>query len=43
MPWMFKFLGVDIKSWPAIERWSERMLEREAVKVILERAPKFGH
>lgn len=43
MPWMFKFLGVDIKSWPMIEKWAERMLAREAVRDILERAPKFGH
>ena len=43
MPWMFTFLGVDIKDWPAIQRWSERMLARKAVKEILERAPRFGH
>lgn len=43
MPWMFKFLGVDIKDWPNIEAWSERMLVREAVKKILERGPTYGH
>lgn len=43
MPWMFKFLGVDIKDWPNIEAWSERMLAREAVKKILERGPTYGH
>lgn len=43
MPWMFKFLGVDIRNWPAIERWSRKMLARQAVKDIMERAPKFGH
>jgi len=43
MPWMFTFLGVDIKDWPHIQAWSERMLEREAVKKILERGPIYGH
>lgn len=43
MPWMFKFLGVDIKNWPMIEQWSERMLSRPAVKEVMERAPTFGH
>ena len=43
MPWMFAFLGVDIKDWPAIESWSRRMLEREAVRQIMERAKRFGH
>ncbi|KAF7128642.1 hypothetical protein CNMCM5793_003493 [Aspergillus hiratsukae] len=43
MPWMFKFLGVDIQDWPHIQRWSERMLERPAVKAVLEMAPKIGH
>lgn len=43
MPWMFSFLGVDIKDWPHIEAWSERMLDRPAVKRILERGPTYGH
>ncbi|KAF2789626.1 putative glutathione S-transferase GliG-like protein [Melanomma pulvis-pyrius CBS 109.77] len=43
MPWMFKFLGVDIKDWPHIERWSQAMLTRPAVHEIMDRAPKFGH
>ncbi|MCJ1380204.1 hypothetical protein MMC17_003307 [Xylographa soralifera] len=43
MPWMFRFLGVDIKDWPAIEQWSTRMLSRPAVKTILERGPTYGH
>lgn len=43
MPWMFKFLGVDVKDWPRIEAWGQRMLERPAVKYILEVAPKYGH
>ncbi|KAG9230916.1 glutathione S-transferase [Amylocarpus encephaloides] len=43
MPWMFTFLGVDIHSWPNIQSWAMRMLEREAVKKILERGPTYGH
>lgn len=43
MPWMFKFLGVNIKEWPAIESWSARMAERDAVRTILERGPNYGH
>lgn len=43
MPWMFKFLGVDIKSWPNIEAWSKLMLSRPAVQRILERGPTYGH
>ncbi|KAL3422105.1 glutathione s-transferase [Phlyctema vagabunda] len=43
MPWMFTFLGVDVENWPKIKKWGERMLEREAVKTIMENAPKFGH
>jgi glutathione S-transferase len=43
MPWMFKFLGVDIKGWPHIEAWSERMLARGAVKKIMEKGPTYGH
>lgn len=43
MPWMFSFLGVDIKDWPHIQAWSERMLKRPAVQRILERGPKYGH
>lgn len=43
MPWMFKFLGVDIKDWPAIQRWSEKMLARRAVREVMDRAPTFGH
>ena len=42
MPWMFKFLGVDIKDWPQIKRWSDRMLARPSVKIVMERAPTFG-
>ncbi|MCJ1248060.1 hypothetical protein MMC30_005275 [Trapelia coarctata] len=43
MPWMFKFLGVDIKDWPMIEKWSERMLARPAVKSVMKRGPTYGH
>ncbi|KAH7303235.1 glutathione S-transferase [Stachybotrys elegans] len=43
MPWMFKFLGVDIKDWPHIESWADKMLQRPAVQAILERGPKYGH
>lgn len=42
MPWMFKFLGVDIRDWPQIKRWSDRMLARPSVKMVMERAPTFG-
>ncbi|KAB8224442.1 S-adenosyl-L-methionine-dependent methyltransferase [Aspergillus novoparasiticus] len=43
MPWMFTFLGVDIKDWPHIQRWSEMMLSRPAVARVLQRAPTLGH
>ncbi|KAL2842716.1 pyridoxal phosphate-dependent transferase [Aspergillus pseudoustus] len=43
MPWMFNFLGVDIHNWPHIERWSQRLLGRPAVKAVLEMAPRIGH
>lgn len=43
MPWMFKFLSVDINGWPHIQAWGERMLERPAVKYVLETAPTYGH
>jgi glutathione S-transferase len=43
MPWMFQFLGVDIKDWPSIDRWSQSMLNRPAVKAVMEMGPKIGH
>ncbi|GAB1216603.1 hypothetical protein ATERTT37_005819 [Aspergillus terreus] len=43
MPWMFQFLGVDIKDWPSIERWSQRMLARPAVQAVMEMGPQIGH
>lgn len=42
MPWMFGFLGVDIKDWPHIQAWSKRMLERPAVRKVMQEAPKYG-
>ena len=43
MPWMFQFLDVDIKNWPHIQAWSERMLSRPSVKTVLKRGPTYGH
>ncbi|OGE47513.1 hypothetical protein PENARI_c042G05209 [Penicillium arizonense] len=43
MPWMFTFLGVDIKDWPHIEAWATRMLARPAIQDIMSRAKSFGH
>jgi glutathione S-transferase len=40
---MFEFLGVNIRDWPHIEHWSQRMLDRPAVKAVLESAPVIGH
>ncbi|GJC94035.1 Glutathione s-transferase [Colletotrichum higginsianum IMI 349063] len=37
------FLGVDIKDWPHIQAWSQRMLDRPAVKEVMAVAPKYGH
>jgi glutathione S-transferase len=43
MPWMFRFLQVNVEDWPHIEEWGKRMLARPAVQAILERGPKYGH
>jgi len=43
MPWMFKFLGVEAKDWPYIEKWAARMSARPAFKAVLEEGPKIGH
>ena len=43
MPGMFTCLGGDIKDWPHLQEWSDRMMARKAVKDIMERAPTFGH
>ena len=43
MPWMFEFLGVDIKERPHTYHWAMRMLERPAIKRVMGRAPKIGH
>lgn len=43
MPWMFGFLGCDIKDWPQIEKWSQRMLARPSIQKIMKEAPRYGH
>ena len=43
MPWMFTFLEVDIKEWPHIQAWGERMLSRVAVRKVLALGPHYGH
>ncbi|KAJ5190073.1 glutathione S-transferase GliG-like protein [Penicillium cf. griseofulvum] len=43
MPWMFNFLGVNIKDWPHIEAWAERLLARPAIQEIMAQAKTFGH
>lgn len=43
MPWMFKFLDVEIQGFPKIQAWGERMAARPAVKAVLERGPTYGH
>ncbi|KAI0390335.1 glutathione S-transferase [Xylariaceae sp. FL0594] len=43
MPWMFKFLEVEIKDYPNIQSWGERMATRPAVKRVLEAGPTYGH
>jgi glutathione S-transferase len=43
MPWMFTFLGVDVKDWPRIQQWADKMSARPAFKAVLESAPKIGH
>ncbi|GIZ40459.1 hypothetical protein CKM354_000379500 [Cercospora kikuchii] len=43
MPWMFKFLGVDVDDWPKIKDWAERMSARPAFEYVLKHAPTIGH
>jgi glutathione S-transferase len=43
MPWMFTFLGVDVKDWPRIQQWADKMSARPAFNAVLESAPKIGH
>lgn len=43
MPWMFKFLNVDLEKYPNIKSWGDRMISRPAVKAVLERVPTYGH
>lgn len=43
MPWMFKFLGVDVNDWPHIAAWGQKMLSRPAIVDVMDRAPKLGN
>jgi glutathione S-transferase len=43
MPWMFKFLAVDIERYPNLKAWGDRMVARPAVKAVLDRGPTYGH
>ncbi|KIX09592.1 uncharacterized protein Z518_00672 [Rhinocladiella mackenziei CBS 650.93] len=43
MPWMFKFLDVDLEKYPKIKAWGERMMERPAVRAVMEKGPTYGH
>ncbi|KAJ2968197.1 hypothetical protein NQ176_g9298 [Zarea fungicola] len=43
MPWMFKFLSVDMQKYPHIVDWADRMLARSAVQKVMESAPRIGH
>ncbi|KAI3326355.1 glutathione S-transferase [Xylariaceae sp. AK1471] len=43
MPWMFRFLDVDIKKFPMIQEWGKRIAARPAVKRVLEHGPTYGH
>ncbi|KAI0182495.1 glutathione S-transferase [Xylaria flabelliformis] len=43
MPWMFKLLDVDIRDYPKIQSWGERMAARPAIKRVLEAGPTYGH
>ncbi|KAI1653957.1 glutathione S-transferase [Daldinia decipiens] len=43
MPWMFKFLNVDLEKYPNIKSWGDRMISRPAVKAVLERVLTYGH
>ncbi|SMQ47120.1 unnamed protein product [Zymoseptoria tritici ST99CH_3D7] len=42
MPAIFEIFGVDISRWPKIAAWSTRMMERPAVKKVLDMAPNIG-
>ncbi|KAJ4153659.1 hypothetical protein LMH87_010139 [Akanthomyces muscarius] len=43
MPWMFKFLSVNMAKYPHILDWADRMLARPAVQKVMESAPHIGH
>ena len=43
MPWMFEYMGVDIRRWPNIDKWSRLLLGRPAVQAILTKGPTYGH
>lgn len=43
MPWMFNFLGVNIKDWPYIKAWAKRLLARPAIQEIMAQAKTFGY
>jgi len=43
MPWMFEFLGVDMTTRPHTSDWAQCMLERPAVRRVMERGPTVGH
>ncbi|KAL4741663.1 putative glutathione S-transferase GliG-like protein [Aspergillus similis] len=43
MPWMFKFLDVDVEKYPHILAWAQRMMARPAVQRVMARAPTIGH
>ncbi|KJX94161.1 hypothetical protein TI39_contig4213g00002 [Zymoseptoria brevis] len=42
MPAIFEIFGIDISRWPKIAAWSTRMMERPAVKKVLDMAPNIG-
>ncbi|KAJ6034196.1 hypothetical protein N7499_001402 [Penicillium canescens] len=42
MPWMFKFLGVDIKDWPNIEACADRVGD-PATQDNMSQVKIFGH
>lgn len=43
MPWMFKFLAVDIDKYPQIKAWGERLMTRPAFEAVMKRGPAYGH
>jgi glutathione S-transferase len=43
MPWMFQFFGEDIDTRPHILDWTNRMLQRPAVRRVMARGPTIGH